>query len=67
MDSVSDEAAVAGLEAAAAGSGLPFFRISAVTGDGVPALLEAAWRHVAARPKGAGGNAAAPAILTPRE
>ena len=27
--------------------GLPFFRISAVTGEGVPQLLEAAWPHIA--------------------
>jgi hypothetical protein len=26
---------------------LPFFRVSAVTGDGVPQLLEAAWPHIA--------------------
>jgi 50S ribosomal subunit-associated GTPase HflX len=26
---------------------LPFFRVSAVTGEGVPALLEAAWPHIA--------------------
>jgi len=29
---------------------LPLFRISGVTGDGVPALLEAAWREIAAVP-----------------
>ncbi len=27
--------------------GLPFFRISGVTGAGVPELLEAAWRELA--------------------
>ena len=39
--------------ARAAALGLPFFRISACTGAGVPELLEAMWRHVApnARPR----------------
>ena len=41
-----DEDAVAPLAARAAELGLPLFRISAVTGEGVPALLEEAWRHV---------------------
>jgi GTP-binding protein len=67
IDSVSDEAQVAELEKAAAALGLPFFRISAVTGEGVPALLEAVWRHVAVGLGIAGGDDAAPAILTPRE
>ena len=67
IDAVGDEQAVAGLEAAAAALGLPFFRISAVSGEGVPALLEAAWRYIALRPDDAGGNVAAPVILTPRE
>ncbi len=40
-------AAVAALAARAAEHGLPFFRISAVTGAGLPELLEAMWRHVA--------------------
>jgi GTP-binding protein len=41
-------AGVAALAARAAEHGLPFFRISAVTGAGLPELLEAMWRHVAA-------------------
>ena len=40
---------VARLADRAAALGLPFFRISAVTGAGVPELLEAMWRHVARR------------------
>ena len=52
MDAVgeADDAAqgVARLAERAAALGLPFFRISAVTGAGVPDLLEAMWRHVAA-------------------
>ncbi len=46
IDSVIDEDAVAPLAARAAELGLPLFRISGVTGQGVPALLEEAWRHV---------------------
>jgi hypothetical protein len=30
------------------GRGLPFFRISGVSGEGVDRLLEAAWREIAA-------------------
>ena len=53
MDTVDpeDDAAdtgVARLADRAAALGLPFFRISAVTRAGVPDLLEAMWRHVAA-------------------
>jgi GTP-binding protein len=36
------------LEAHVATQGLPFFRISGVTGDGVEPLLEAMWREIAA-------------------
>jgi GTP-binding protein len=46
IDSVIDEDAVGPLAARAADLGLPLFRISGVTGEGVPALLEEAWRHV---------------------
>jgi GTP-binding protein len=41
------EARVRALEQRAAALGLPFFRISGVTGAGVPDLLEAMWRHLA--------------------
>lgn len=47
LDAVDDPERVAALEAAARALGLPFHRISAVTGDGVPALLEAAWPAIA--------------------
>jgi GTP-binding protein len=67
IDSASDEAAVAALEAEARTLHLPFFRISAVTGEGVPALLEAVWRHVAGGRDEAGDGRSRPAILTPRE
>lgn len=47
MDSVDDPDRVTALEAQARALGLAFHRISAVTGDGVPALLEAAWPAIA--------------------
>ena len=34
------------LAARAAAHGLPFFRLSAVTGAGIPELLESMWGHV---------------------
>ena len=39
---------IAALERRAAELGLPFFRISGVTGSGVPELLEAIWQRLAA-------------------
>jgi GTP-binding protein len=51
MDAVDprDAAHVQDLERHASKLGLPFFRISGVTGAGVPELLEAIWPHLAAR------------------
>jgi GTP-binding protein len=43
IDAVSDDALIAPLEQRAREMDLPFFRISAVTGDGLDALLEAVW------------------------
>jgi GTPase len=48
IDAVADAAAVDELERRARTLGLAFFRISGVTGEGVDALLEAAWREVGA-------------------
>jgi GTP-binding protein len=46
---------VAALKKSFAAKGVPVFPISAATGDGVPELLEAAWKEVqAARAEGAG-------------
>jgi GTP-binding protein len=82
MDAVIDEDAVTPLAKRAAELRLPLFRISGVTGAGVPALLEEAWRHVrevAARETrtvrpGSNGDAGddglpapPPAMLTPDE
>jgi GTP-binding protein len=46
LDAVDDPARVSAVADRAHALGLPFFAISAVTGQGVPALLEAAWPHV---------------------
>jgi GTP-binding protein len=47
IDAIDDPERVAALQKRADALGLPFFRISAVTGEGVPRLLEAAWPHIA--------------------
>jgi GTPase len=48
IDAVDDETRVKHLEKRAKKLKLPFFRISGVTGDGVPSLLEAMWKYLAA-------------------
>ena len=47
IDALDDEARAAAVEQRAHALGLPFFRISGVTGAGLPDLLEAAWRELA--------------------
>ena len=47
IDALDDPSRVRSLAARAESLGLPFFQISAVTGEGVTALLEAAWPHIA--------------------
>ncbi len=49
IDALDDEERLARLRAKAAEWGLPVFTISAVTGQGVPALLEALWREMTGR------------------
>ena len=49
IDAVADPEAVDRLEAHLAARGIGLHRISAVTGDGVPALLEDMWRALALR------------------
>jgi GTP-binding protein len=49
IDAVDDERGVQRLADRAAALELPFFRLSAVTGQGVPALLEAAWAQLTAQ------------------
>src|SRR4029450_825168 len=48
IDAVGGEAQLANLATRAATLGLPFFRISGVTGAGVAELLEATWQRLAA-------------------
>ena len=47
IDAVDDPARVVALAARAKQLGQPFFRISGVTGEGLPALLEAMWQRLA--------------------
>jgi len=47
MDAVDDVTRVTALARRAKTLGLPFFRISAVTGEGLPQLSESMWRHLA--------------------
>jgi GTP-binding protein len=49
MDAIDDETRVKELEKRAKKLKLPFFRISGASGEGLPALLEAMWKHVAAQ------------------
>jgi GTP-binding protein len=46
MDAVDDEARVKRLERRARALGLPVFRLSSATGEGIPKLLEAIWREL---------------------
>jgi GTP-binding protein len=48
IDALDDESRVSELSRRARALGLPFFRISAVTGTGVPELLEAVWNGLMA-------------------
>ena len=48
LDAVDDATRVKALEKRVKKAGLPFFRISGVTGDGVDELLEAAWKEITA-------------------
>jgi GTP-binding protein len=48
IDALDDEARAASIEQRARDLALPFFRISGVTGAGVPELLEEVWRELAA-------------------
>src|ERR1700720_3377489 len=48
IDALDDESRVSELSRRARALGLPFFRISAVTGTGVPELLEAVWSNLMA-------------------
>jgi len=53
IDAMDDEQRAKDLEKRAKKLKLPFFRISGVSGEGLPALLEAVWKHLAAARKAA--------------
>jgi len=61
VDALDDEERVRVLARRAAVLRLPFLRISAVTGEGVPELLERCWQLLAAARGWAGGEASASA------
>ncbi len=64
MDAVVDDTLVGPLEAKAQSLGLPFFKISAVAGDGLDVLLEAVWKVLAeARDAEAAARVIAPPTL----
>ena len=48
IDAVDEPERIEALAARATALDMPFFQISGVTGEGVPALLETLWRHVVA-------------------
>ena len=48
IDALDDPERLAALERRVKKAKVPLFRISGVTGEGVPTLLEAAWREIAA-------------------
>jgi GTP-binding protein len=48
IDAVDDQSRQKGLDRKAKALDLPYFRISAVTGAGIPELLEAVWHELAA-------------------
>jgi GTPase len=50
IDALDVPERLAQLEAHARTHRVEFYPVSAVTGEGVPALLEAVWRVIAARP-----------------
>ena len=57
MDAVTDPAAAVALEAHVRSHGLPLLRISAISGKGIDALLEAIWKHLSdARPVAVGAS-----------
>jgi GTP-binding protein len=49
IDAMDDESRVKSLEKRAKKLKLPFYKISGVSGDGLPALLEAMWKYLAAQ------------------
>jgi GTP-binding protein len=61
MDALEDPSRLARLEAATRARGVPFAEVSAVTGEGVPELLEMVWPYVAAAREAAAASTVASA------
>ena len=49
MDALDDPERLSRLEKHLQSVGLPLYPVSAVTGDGLPLLLEAVWKELAAK------------------
>ena len=56
VDAISDPALVEQLKLHVEALGLPFTRISAVTGDGINRLLESVWRHLPSHQPASSGD-----------
>ena len=65
MDAVDDDTRVTALERRASELRLPFFRISGVSGAGVPDLLQAMWTRLAL-PRGSAAEIDADALHSAR-
>jgi len=65
LDALDEPERLERLEAHVRALGLPFYQVSAVTGDGLPALLEAMWRAIAAGRAAVAADAAEPVETTP--
>jgi GTPase len=66
IDALTDESLIAPLEARARALDLPFYRISAVTGAGLDALLEAAWPLICASREATAGASSEGSIHNPQ-
>jgi GTP-binding protein len=62
IDALDDPERLARLRTLVEGRSLPFYAVSAATGEGVPALLEAVWRELARRSAGAQAPPADPVV-----
>jgi GTP-binding protein len=65
LDALDEPERLERLEAHVRALELPFYRVSAVTGDGLPALLEAMWQAIAAGRAAVAADAVEPADTTP--
>jgi GTP-binding protein len=65
LDALDEPERLERLEAHVRALDLPFYQVSAVTGDGLPALLEAMWRAIAAGRTAAAAETAVPVETSP--